>query len=270
MSEAPHDPWFRLSQWTKARIGLGRVGVSLPTREVLSFALAHAQARDAVNAPLDTEALREALPQLSVSIIKVESRATDRQLYLRRPDLGRQLSDHSRTLLADLTQQFDLAVVIADGLSATAVNEHVPAFIESFLPHIERYKLKLAPVVIAEGARVALGDEIGELLGARAVAVVIGERPGLSAADSLGIYLTYNPRPGRHDGERNCISNVRPDGLPPVAAAAKLAWLVNAALTRELTGTALKDESDGTLADQRGEHERIIAKNNEKSSPDND
>ncbi len=265
MSEAPHDPWFRLSQWTKARIGLGRAGVSLPTREVLSFALAHAQARDAVHAPLDHDALSVALARLGMSAVTIESRAADRQVYLRRPDLGRQLSDRSRTLLTDYAGHYDLALVIADGLSATAVNKHGPALIGSFLPHATRTELKLAPIVIAKGARVALGDDVGGLLGARAVAVVIGERPGLSAADSLGIYLTYKPLIGRSDGERNCISNVRADGLPPVAAAAKLAWLVKAALTRELTGTALKDESDAVLADLSAERVPIASRHDETS-----
>jgi ethanolamine ammonia-lyase small subunit len=252
VSAPPYDPWFRLARWTKARIGLGRVGASLPTREVLSFALAHAQARDAVHARLDRDALRETLAGHGLDVINVDSEATDRQVYLRRPDLGRKLSGHSRLLLADVAGQCDLVFVVGDGLSATAVNAHLNAFISAFLPYMARLELKLAPVVIAEGARVALGDEIGAILGARAVAVVIGERPGLTAADSLGIYLTYEPRPGRHDGERNCISNVRPDGLPPDAAAARLAWLINAALTRQLTGIGLNDESDILMVSEHG------------------
>ncbi len=253
MSAPPHDPWFRLARWTKARIGLGRVGASLPTREVLSFALAHAQARDAVHARLDRDALANALAGLGLGAVIVESEATDRQVYLRRPDLGRTLSLRSRTLLEVRREPCDLAVVIGDGLSATAVTAHAQALLSAFLPHATRLGLKLGPVVIAEGARVALGDEIGAILGAKAVAVVIGERPGLTAADSLGIYLTYAPRPGRNDGERNCISNVRPDGLPPAVAAARLAWLVDAALARELTGVSLKDETDLTLGHEPGD-----------------
>ena len=220
---APHDPWFRLSQHTRARLGLGRTGVSLPTREVLDFALAHAQARDAVHARLDHKAVLATLTALGVATVTIESRAADREVYLRRPDLGRALSDCSRSRLVAFAEPCDLAIVVGDGLSATAVNAHLFAFMSAFLPHAARLGLTLSPVVIADGARVALGDEIGALLGARAVAVVIGERPGLKAADSLGIYLTYQPHIGCHDGERNCISNVRPDGLPPSAAAAKLA-----------------------------------------------
>ncbi len=255
MSAPPNDPWGKLARWTKARIGLGRIGASLPTREVLSFALAHAQARDAVHARLDRDALRHALTTLGLAIVDVESVAADqqddRQVYLRRPDLGRRLSSRSRPLVSDAAGHYDLAVVVGDGLSATAVNAHLPTVLSAFLPHAARLKLKLAPVVVAAGARVALGDEIGKILGAKAVAVVIGERPGLSAADSLGLYLTYAPHPGRHDGERNCISNVRPDGLPPEAAAARLAWLVDAALTRKLTGVGLKDESDPAIISER-------------------
>lgn len=258
MSGAPRDPWFRLAGRTAARIALGRVGASLPTREVLTFALAHAQARDAVHARLDMAALKHGLARLGLGTIEVESEAPDRQTYLRRPDLGRSLSDQSRTRLADAADgASDVAVVIADGLSATAVDAHAIALVAAFLPLVARLGLRLAPVAIAQGGRVALGDAIGEALRARAIAVVIGERPGLSAADSLGIYLTYDPRPGRHDGERNCISNVRPAGLAPEIAAAKLAWLIDAALTRKLTGVGLKDESEAKLPTKR--RERTIA-----------
>lgn len=248
MKVPPRDPWYRLSRRTPARIALGRVGASLPSREVLSFALAHAQARDAVHATLDRAAIAQALAELAMPAIEVESEAVERLLFLRRPDLGRRLSAGSRASLVGITRDScDLAIVFGDGLSATAVNAHAVALVAAFKPHVARLGLKLAPVAIARGARVALGDEIGAALGARAVAVVIGERPGLSAADSLGIYLTYDPRPGRNDGERNCISNVRPDGLAPEIAAAKLAWLVDAALTRRLTGVGLKDGSETVL-----------------------
>lgn len=248
MSGAPRDPWFHLANRTPARIGLGRSGVSLPTREVLSFALAHAQARDAVHADFDRAALQTSLAALGLQCIQVESEAGDRQTYLRRPDLGRRLAAPSRAALAQPgSTACDLALIIGDGLSATAVASHAPTLIAAFLPHARQLGLKLAAVTIAQGARVALGDEIGNLLGARAVAVLIGERPGLSAADSLGIYLTYAPRAGRNDGERNCISNVRPAGLAPALAAARLAWLVEAALARRLTGVGLKDESEAAL-----------------------
>jgi ethanolamine ammonia-lyase small subunit len=243
------DPWARLAQWTPARIALGRSGASLPSREVLAFALAHARARDAVHAGLDTTAIVQALAGLGLETIEVESNAVDRARYLRRPDHGRRLSSSSYKLLSKHSSKAaDLALVIGDGLSATAVNAHAAPLIATLLPQLQAAHLSLAPVVIARGARVALGDEIGELLGARVVAGLIGERPGLSAPDSLGVYLTFAPRTGRVDAERNCISNIRPQGLSYDRAAFKLAWLVRESLRRGLTGVALKDESDAVLA----------------------
>lgn len=241
----PPDPWFHLQSRTAARIGLGRAGVSLPTREVLAFALAHAKARDAVHAKLDVAMLQDALVALELQTLVVASQAIDRSRYLARPDQGRRLNPSARQRLALARgQPYDVAIVIGDGLSASAVNAHAVPLVSALLPHLEASSLKLAPVTIAEGARVALGDEIGSVLQARIVAVLIGERPGLSSPDSLGIYLTYDPRPGRSDAERNCISNVRGEGLRPAHAAAKLAWLLNEALLRRLTGVELKDESD--------------------------
>ncbi|HEX4893034.1 MAG TPA: ethanolamine ammonia-lyase subunit EutC [Hyphomicrobiaceae bacterium] len=258
MSGAPRDPWFHLAQGTPARIGQGRAGVSLPTREVLSFALAHAQARDAVHARLDADTLADEIAVLGLGTVTVESVAPERAVYLRRPDYGRRLAEESALRISGAGRgPFDLALVLGDGLSATAVMRHGPAVLRSLLPHIAPMGLRLAPVAIASGARVALGDEIGALLGARAVAVLIGERPGLSAADSLGIYLTYAPQRGRRDSERNCISNVRPEGLAPQAAAAKLAWLIDAALTRQLTGVGLKDESEALIADGTSQPPRV-------------
>jgi ethanolamine ammonia-lyase small subunit len=175
--------------------------------------------------------------------------AGGRSLYLRRPDYGRRLAAESRARLAALAAPpADLALVIGDGLSAAAIKAHAVPFIAAFLPHVAALGLALSPVVIAEGARVALGDEVGELLGARAAAVLIGERPGLSSPDSLGVYLTLAPSPGRSDAERNCISNIRAQGLGYELAAFKLAWLVREALRRALTGVDLKDESDTALA----------------------
>jgi ethanolamine ammonia-lyase small subunit len=245
MTGAPRDPWQGLGMRTPARIALGRAGSSLPTREVLAFSLAHAQARDAVHARLDRGALAAQVRTLGLDPIEAESQARDRATYLRRPDLGRQLDDASRARIeaAAHGKPCDLALMIGDGLSATGVAAHAPALVGALLPHVTALGLTLGPVVIAEGARVALGDEVGALLGARLVAVLIGERPGLSAADSLSVYLTYAPRPGRTDAERNCISNIRPAGLAPEAAAANLAWLVKAALALQVTGVALKDES---------------------------
>ncbi|MEW5964613.1 MAG: ethanolamine ammonia-lyase subunit EutC [Pseudomonadota bacterium] len=253
MTNTPRDPWKGLGAWTPARIALGRAGASLPTREVLSFALAHAQARDAVHACLDRTALAAQLRTLGLDTIEVESQACERATYLRRPDLGRQLDAVSskRIEAAAHADTCDLALMIGDGLSATGVAAHAPALVSALLPHIETLGLKLGPIVIAEGARVALGDEVGALLGARLGAVLIGERPGLSAADSLSIYLTYAPRPGRADAERNCISNIRPGGLSPEAAAANLAWLIKTALALQVTGVGLKDRSGADLETSR-------------------
>jgi ethanolamine ammonia-lyase small subunit len=249
VSATPHDPWFFLAERTTARIARGRAGASLPTREVLAFDLAHALARDAVHAHVDRGKLATGLSALGLKAIEVESQAIDRQTFLREPDAGRRLSEASTERLANAAmERCDLAIMIGDGLSAAAVDAHAAALVAAFVPHAKRLALTMAPIVLAEGARVALGDVVGAALGARLSVVVIGERPGLSAADSLGIYLTYDPRLGRNDAERNCISNIRPDGLPPEMAAAKLAWLVEAALRRSLTGVALKDESDTLIS----------------------
>ena len=248
MSGPRRDPWSVLQSRTPARIGLGRCGISLPTREVLAFGLAHAQARDAVHASFDSTALAATLSALGLMTIEVDSEATERSHYLRRPDLGRRLSEASRARVSGLkSKRCDLALVVGDGLSASAVAAHAPALIAAFLPLAAKLGLKLGPVAIATGARVALGDEIGVLLKARAIAVLIGERPGLSSADSLGVYLTYDPRPGRNDAERNCISNIRPEGLSIAVAAFKLAWLIDASLARGLSGVALKDDSETAL-----------------------
>lgn len=251
MSGAPRDPWFaRFAASTPARIGLGRCGASLPTREVLGFALAHAQARDAVHDRCDRAALATALAALGLTTVDVDSRAADRPTYLRRPDLGRVLDVASRTRLSVAAAgqtPCDIALIVGDGLSATAVTRNATPLLAGLLPHLARLGLRPGPVALAQGARVALGDEVGAALNARLAVVLIGERPGLSSADSLGVYVTYDPRPGRTDAERNCISNVRPQGLPAETAAARLAWLIEAALARRLTGVDLKDDSDAAL-----------------------
>jgi ethanolamine ammonia-lyase small subunit len=248
MSSPPRDPWFFLANRTMARIGRGRSGASLPTREVLAFDLAHALARDAVHARVDRARLADALAKMNLATVEVESEAVERQAYLRRPDAGRKLSAASAKRLSEAApDRCDLAIMIGDGLSAAAVDAHAVALVAAFVPLAAKMGLTIAPVVLAEGARVALGDVVGAALRGRLAIVLIGERPGLSAADSLGVYLTYDPKPGRNDAERNCISNIRPEGLPPALAALKLAWLVNAALGRGLTGVALKDESDAVL-----------------------
>ena len=247
MSSVLTDPWRRLAVYTPARVGLGRAGTGLPTREVLSFALAHAQARDAVHFPLDVQALATAITNLDLHCGVVDSAATNRDLYLRRPDLGRRLAPQSRAALSSPATPIDVALIVADGLSSTAVHAHAVPFIAAFRPYAEGAGWQLSPVIIAREGRVALGDEIGEILKARVVLMLIGERPGLSSPDSLGLYLTFAPRVGRTDAERNCISNIRSGGLLPTHAAAKAAWLVGESLRRRLSGLDLKDDSELVL-----------------------
>ncbi len=224
---------------TQARVGLGRAGQAMPTRALLEFQLAHARARDAVQAELSGDGFGAAIGR---PVVMVESRAGDHAAYLQRPDLGRVLRDADRARL--LPGDFDVVFVVADGLSATAVHTHAASVLLALVDLLPEWKI--APVVLARRARVALGDDIGAALGARLVVVLIGERPGLSAPDSLGAYLTWNPRIGCADSERNCVSNIRPPhGLGYAAAADRIAWLMRAARERQLTGVALKDESTG-------------------------
>lgn len=241
------DPWRRLQQLTRARIALGRAGISLPTRAVLDFAAAHARARDAVHTPLAVETLAAALRADGFTPLTVHSQAADRATYLRRPDLGRRLDPASAAELAARAQELwlpapRLAIVVADGLSALAPVRHAPALLAALHAHLP--ELHCQPLIIASQARVALGDEIGHLLGAALVVVMIGERPGLSSPDSLGLYLSAGPRPGLTDAQRNCISNVRPEGLGYAEAARKLAFLIAAAQRLGRTGIDLKDDSD--------------------------
>jgi ethanolamine ammonia-lyase small subunit len=240
--------WRRLRGFTPARIALGRAGTGLPTAALLDFAMAHAQARDAVHLALDAPTLGAGLAALGLPVVPVASRAPDRAVYLRRPDLGRRLDPAARERLTAARAVYDLALVVADGLSARAVHANAVAVLEAFLPYARAAGWSLAPLVVAHQARVALGDEVAVALGARAVCVLIGERPGLSSPDSLGLYLTLDPRIGTPDAARNCISNVREAGLAPAAAAFKLDWLLRQAFARGLTGVALKDESDAALA----------------------
>ena len=245
------DPWAALARLTPARIGLGRAGSALPTREVLRFGLAHAMARDAVHAPFEAEAVALAVEALGFTTVRVESRADGRESYLRRPDLGRRLSARSCEALAGSVAPEaapDLAVVVADGLSATAVHRNAAPCLAALKPRLDREGWRVGTVAVAAQARVALGDEVGALLGAALVLVLIGERPGLSSPDSLGAYLTLGPRVGRSDAERNCVSNIRAEGLSAEAAAFKLAWLAREARRAGATGVALKDASDRELA----------------------
>ena len=238
------DPWRALRRHTPARIGLGRAGGSLPTRELLAFGSAHAQARDAVHLPLDVGSLAGRIEALGLATLAVRSAAPDRAHYLLRPDLGRRLDrDSAAALDAEPASACDLLLVVADGLSAAAIERQAVPLLEQVLAQCPE-GWQLGPVVIATQARVALGDEIGQRLQAPLVAMLIGERPGLSSPDSLGLYLTHAPRVGRSDAERNCISNVRPEGLGYADAARKLWWLVLAARRLQLSGVGLKDHSE--------------------------
>ncbi|EJN08428.1 ethanolamine ammonia-lyase subunit EutC [Herbaspirillum sp. YR522] len=245
------NAWEALRRVTPARIALGRAGVSLPTEAQLAFQLAHAQARDAVHQALDVADLATRLQPLvpgAQQVIQVHSAAADRLTYLQRPDLGRQLSDASRAALAagaNDERRVDIALVIGDGLSALAVDRHAAPFLAELMARIASENWSMAPLVIASQARVAIADEIGELLGARLVVILIGERPGLSSPDSMGLYLTWMPRRGLTDASRNCISNVRPQGLAYADAAYRLHYLMAQARLRGLSGVALKDESTG-------------------------
>ena len=251
-SAVPADAWSHLRRHTAARIALGRTGGSLPTSALLSFAHDHALARDAVHAPFDSAALAAALQSLDSSpILQLTSAAPDRATYLQRPDLGRRLSDSSVTRLSTLSAQLpppDVVVIVSDGLSALAVERQAPPLLAALLPLLRAAGLALAPLCIVRHARVALQDELGGLLRARLALMLLGERPGLGTPDSLGAYFTFDPRPGRTDAERNCLSNIRPAGLPPATAAEKLATLITTALRLGLTGTALKDDSTPTAA----------------------
>jgi ethanolamine ammonia-lyase small subunit len=239
----PPDAWQAWRAATPARIGLGRAGDAVPTAELLRFGWAHASARDAIHAQPDMGALAQALQAQGWRTLQLKSRASDRATYLRRPDLGRLLEEEDAGRLQAEPGGCDVCIVIGDGLSALAVERHAAPLLAALKPLLPA-DWRLAPLALATQARVALADDIGERLGARLSVMLIGERPGLSSPDSLGIYLTHGPRRGRTDAQRNCISNVRTEGLPPPAAAARLAWLMRESLRRGLSGVALKDESE--------------------------
>jgi len=234
----------RLRDLTPARVGLGVTGASLPTKALLEFTLDHARARDAVHATFDVAGMMRGLGELGLRASHVSSRAGSRKDYLRRPDLGRMLDPDSRQLLGNHVEGARrLAIVVGDGLSPAAVNAHAVALLRSLIPQLAIDAIEIGHAVVASGARVALGDEIGAILGARMVVVLIGERPGLSAADSLGVYVTFAPKVGLTDEKRNCVSNIHRAGLSYDEAAFRVAWLIREGLVRELTGVALKDES---------------------------
>jgi ethanolamine ammonia-lyase small subunit len=238
------DPWQQLRRLTPARIALGRAGGSLRTRDLLDFRLAHARARDAVHAPFDANAMATRLRSLGIEVLCAESAAKTQAEFLRRPDLGRKLSDASRAQLATVPPAYpDLAIVVSDGLSSLAATDHAPPLLEALLPLLRERGWTLAPLIVVTHGRVAVQDEIGELQGARLSLMLLGERPGLSAADSLGAYFTYAPRPGLRDAARNCVSNIRAEGLLPADAARKLNHLIGESLRRGLSGVELKDDS---------------------------
>ena len=238
------DPWHRLRQLTPARIALGRAGGSLPTRELLDFQLAHALARDAVHQPFDAAQLERDLARLGQPIMHLTTAASDRQTYLLRPDLGRTLSDESRERLAATSQAggVDLSIVLSDGLSALAARRQIPVVLEQLLKLLLSDGLTLAPLAIVPFARVALQDAIGNAFNARLSLILLGERPGLGSPDSLGGYLVFDPRPGNTDANRNCVSNIHPEGLAPAAAARLLHYLITQSLRRRLSGVGLKDD----------------------------
>jgi len=245
-SRIENDPWSALRAHTAARIALGRSGGSLPTRAQLEFRLAHAQARDAVLSEFEPEALAATLRALGEPVLVVDSAASDRATFLQRPDLGRKLADSSRTALeayAGNSPHAELAIVVSDGLSTLAAVTQAEPLLAALLLFLRASGWTLAPLVVARHARVALQDEIGAILGAQLSLMLLGERPGLGNADSLGAYFTYAPAPGRTDAERNCISNIRAGGLAPSEAARKLHTLLTQSRQLRVSGVALKDET---------------------------
>ena len=238
------DPWTALRALTPARIALGRAGGSLPTAEVLGFSAAHAAARDAVWTGLDLDRLEADLQPLGLPLLRLSTLAPDRATYLRRPDLGRRLDEPSLARLSGAAPPdgCDVVIVVGDGLSATGVQSHGPALAIDLAVRLRERGFRLGPVVVVRQARVAVEDPVGAALRARAAVILLGERPGLGSPDGVGAYLVLGPRPGRTDAERNCVSNVRPGGLPLAVAAELLAWLVGESLRRGLSGVGLKDE----------------------------
>ena len=246
-SAPPEDAWHTLKRFTCARIALGSAGMSLPSKAHLEFQLAHALARDAVNIPLDFRQMEQALANQGLQTISLKSRAESHRVYLQRPDKGRLLNPDSvaRIEHAVIEQPLppDLALIIADGLSSKAIENHAALFIEQLIPRLYEKGYTVSPICLVEHGRVAIGDPISELFSARMTAVMIGERPGLSSPDSMGIYFTYQAQSGKTDAERNCISNIHRNGLSYQQAVEKLLFLVCAADRLKLSGIHLKDET---------------------------
>jgi ethanolamine ammonia-lyase small subunit len=251
--DASEDPWATLRRLTAARIGLARSGASLATGPLLEFRLAHARARDAVHAPLGEARLRADLATLGLPVLMVASAVRDRPQYLMRPDLGRRLAPDSDAVLEEHAGGgHDAVLVISDGLSARAVERHACPLLAALLPQLQADGWRVAPLTLVRHGRVAIGDAVAQLLRARMVAILIGERPGLSAADSMGAYLTWQPGPHTTDANRNCISNIRPEGIDPASAAFKVMQLMRAMRAREMSGVALKDETERLLIGDGG------------------
>ena len=245
------DPWIALRRFTQARIALGRAGHAVPTQALLDFQLAHAQARDAVQLPWNIDAFAEQLRVLGEETLILQTPVSSRSEYLRRPDFGRVLTEESRIRLRNLKASgVDVALIVSNGLSSTAVERRGIALLQTILEGLRVRQFRIAPISLVANGRVALLDDIGSVLGARVSVIVIGERPGLSAADSLGIYLSYAPKKGNTDAERNCISNIHPpEGLSYESATKKLLYLIEESIRRGFSGVALKDEMDGLLAE---------------------
>jgi ethanolamine ammonia-lyase small subunit len=252
-SAASQDPWAALRRLTAARIGLARSGASLATGPLLEFRLAHARARDAVHASLDEARLQASLVALGLPRLAVASAVADRPQYLMRPDLGRRLAPDAHAILREHAGSgHDVALVITDGLSARAVERHAAPLLAALLPQLQADGWRVAPLTLVRQGRVAIGDAVAQALRARMVVVLIGERPGLSAPDSMGAYLTWQPGPRTTDANRNCISNIRPEGIDPTGAALKILHLMRAMRAREMSGVALKDETEQLLIGDGG------------------
>ena len=245
------DPWIALRRFTQARIALGRAGHAVPTQALLDFQLAHAQARDAVQLPWNIDAFAGQLRDIGEETLILQTPVSNRSEYLRRPDFGRVLTEESRIRLCNFKARgVDVALIVSNGLSSTAVERRGIALLQTILEGLRVRQFHIAPICLVANGRVALLDDIGSVLDARVAVIVIGERPGLSAADSLGVYLSYAPKKGNTDAERNCISNIHPpEGLSYESATRKLLYLIEESVRRGFSGVALKDEMDGLLGE---------------------
>ncbi|XOB61266.1 ethanolamine ammonia-lyase subunit EutC [Campylobacterota bacterium DY0563] len=265
------NPWAALREYTDARIGLGRAGVSIPTTESLNFQLAHAQAQDAVHLPLDVETVIEQLENANLyqeifTPILLHSQAVNRTTYLQRPDLGRRLDKKSIETLTKVNtlkdEKYDLSIVVVDGLSSLAIKENAAIFIKKLIEELntDKESWNLAPITIVQQGRVAIGDEVGEILNSKTTIVLIGERPGLSSPDSMGLYLTYNPKVGLTDESRNCISNIRIEGLSYEEGIKKAMYLLKESRRLELSGVNLKDRTTQTIIENNIDEENFLIK----------